>query len=549
MLRNKSIQNKFIILIVSAILSLSILLGGIALLSVNRLLKNDSALMMNAVCTEQALRLDAQLQKIEQAVTAIYDYAYDDLTDVSDLKNIHYRDSYIKQLDKMALDMAKKIDGARTVYFRFNTDISENVPGFFWVKKTENSAFARTKTTDINRYDEDDTEHVGWYYQPQEAKHAIWMQPYYNKNVDIEMVSYIIPFYKDGEFIGVIGMDIDFTMFIDLAQQAAVYKDGKANLIDLDSKTVYYRRENDDDVTIRYHEISDELYNTVKANTSSGSSLSKYTLDGEKYMLAYQTLENGMKYITFAPVNQINSDRNKMVAMLLVVTVGIMIVSILFTVYEARKIVRPLSSLTEAAKRIAAGEWDVDIECNTRDEIGVLTNSITTMAGKLKQYVAEVNRIAYKDGLTGVKNKTCYNDYVSALNLDWKEKKSEYAIVVFDVNNLKIINDNYGHETGDALLIGASSYICRTFVHSPIFRIGGDEFVAILKGDDYENRKGLLNRFENSMKSNCMSVEPYEPIMIAFGMAEYGAEYTDYDDVFRHADRNMYEKKHSMKNK
>ena len=84
----KSIQSKFIILITSALLILSLFIGGFSLINTNKLLKEDSALMMNAVCTEQALRLDLQLQRIEQAVDTIYNYAQDELVSVEKIKEI-----------------------------------------------------------------------------------------------------------------------------------------------------------------------------------------------------------------------------------------------------------------------------------------------------------------------------------------------------------------------------------------------------------------------------------------------------------------------------
>ena len=544
----KSIQSKFIILITSALLILSLFIGGFSLINTNKLLKEDSALMMNAVCTEQALRLDLQLQRIEQAVDTIYNYAQDELVSVEKIKESEFRQEYLKKIERLSLDIANKTEGSRTVYLRVNPELSDYCTGFFWVKKHQNSDYVENEITDLSKYDRDDTEHVGWYYEPMEAKAASWLSPYHNQNIDIEMVSYVIPIYRDGIFVGVVGMDIDFTLFIDLAQSAAVYENGRANLIDLNTRKIYYREKEDDDVTVRSSEITDKLYNDLIEKKSSGDELTFYKSTKHDFMVSFQTVRNGMKYILYAPVGEINQKRNSLLMTIVFVTLRIMILFIFFTVYETRKIVRPLRSLTEVSSQIAAGDWDVDIDCSTRDEIYTLTNSIKTMAAKLKKYVAEVNKLAYKDGLTGVKNKTCYNDYVKMLSEDCGDIMRSYAVVIFDVNNLKVINDNYGHETGDTLLVAASSYICRTFSHSPVFRIGGDEFVAILEGEDFENRYKLLEKFEINMKDNVLDVEPYAAIMIAFGMAEHSNELDSFDDVFRQADWNMYEKKKSMKN-
>ena len=100
----KSIQSKFIILITSALLILSLFIGGFSLINTNKLLKEDSALMMNAVCTEQALRLDLQLQRIEQAVDTIYNYAQDELVSVEKIKESEFRQEYLKKIEAETVD-------------------------------------------------------------------------------------------------------------------------------------------------------------------------------------------------------------------------------------------------------------------------------------------------------------------------------------------------------------------------------------------------------------------------------------------------------------
>ena len=169
---------------------------------------------------------------------------------------------------------------------------------------------------------------MGWYYEPMEAKAAIWLSPYHNQNIDIEMVSYVIPIYRDGIFVGVVGMDIDFTLFIDLAQSAAVYENGRANLIDLNTRKIYYREKEDDDVTVRSSEITDKLHNDLIEKKSSGDELTFYKSTKHDFMLSFQTVRNGMKYILYAPVGEINQKRNSLLMTIVFVTLGIMILFI-----------------------------------------------------------------------------------------------------------------------------------------------------------------------------------------------------------------------------
>ena len=152
---------------------------------------------------------------------------------------------------------------------------------------------------------------------------------------------------------------------------------------------------------------------------------------------------------------------------------------------------------------------------------------------------------AYKDGLTNVRNKLAYLETLDELETEIENGELKgYGIVVFDVNGLKTVNDTLGHEAGDTYIKRGCSIICSLFSHSPVFRIGGDEFVAILKGIDYENREELVKTFKKTVDDNLENGE----VVISCGLAIYNPE-TDssYNDVFRRADVLMYEHKRMLK--
>jgi diguanylate cyclase (GGDEF)-like protein len=119
-----------------------------------------------------------------------------------------------------------------------------------------------------------------------------------------------------------------------------------------------------------------------------------------------------------------------------------------------------------------------------------------------------------------------------------------FAIVVFDVNGLKAVNDLLGHQAGDRFIKEACSIICEIFKHSPVFRVGGDEFVAFAKGVDYVNIDNLMEQIDNSNRENAAS----GGIVIAAGMARYNG-HESIRDVFERADATMYKEKKRLKGK
>lgn len=152
---------------------------------------------------------------------------------------------------------------------------------------------------------------------------------------------------------------------------------------------------------------------------------------------------------------------------------------------------------------------------------------------------------AYKDPLTGVKNKLAYMDAMTDIESRVQNGElTEYGIIVFDLNGLKEINDTFGHDEGDEYIKSACKLICQRFKHSPVFRIGGDEFVTILEGEDYEDRTSLMKSFNQVIRANKRA----GLVVIASGGASYNPNTdTGYNDVFKRADKKMYRRKEQLK--
>ena len=157
----------------------------------------------------------------------------------------------------------------------------------------------------------------------------------------------------------------------------------------------------------------------------------------------------------------------------------------------------------------------------------------------------ESERIANTDPMTGVKSKHAYMMREKDLNAAIEESLTkEFAVIVCDVNGLKYINDTYGHKAGDEHIRSASRMICEIFQHSPVFRIGGDEFVVLLTGQDYDRRKALLGTLNDKSEEHIGSGQ----VVVSAGMAEYQpGEDMDVHSVFQRADGLMYKRKQLLK--
>ena len=164
---------------------------------------------------------------------------------------------------------------------------------------------------------------------------------------------------------------------------------------------------------------------------------------------------------------------------------------------------------------------------------------------EMQKQLNVANEKALRDELTGVKNKSAYKEFEARLQ-EMVESGSdlEFAIVVCDVNGLKRVNDVYGHIEGDAYIRSACRLICRIWSHSPVFRIGGDEFTVIVQGKDYADRQALMEEMAQQVAEN----RENGGVVVASGIAEY-IPGTDLSvaGVFDRADALMYQNKAALK--
>jgi diguanylate cyclase (GGDEF)-like protein len=280
-------------------------------------------------------------------------------------------------------------------------------------------------------------------------------------------------------------------------------------------------------------------------------------------------------------INEIYGAAQKYALSAALISVVFFAVSLLFVnLWIGKRIVRPIQKLQDAAgafedkcRRRADVEELVmrDPEIHTKDEIEGLSASIVSMVQdvqgyakdllrkeeeirrketeilSMKEYVSQMDELAYRDILTGAGNKAAYEK--AARKLDWNilVGTADFAIVMGDLNYLKRINDSYGHDKGNVYIKRMYDMLAEMFTESPIFRIGGDEFVVIVQDRELECCEKMVDslreRMEKTMRDG--GLEPWERISTAFGIGRYAVG-DDVNAVFKKADIAMYDEKKRM---
>ena len=569
-----SISTKLMMLIIVGILILSVSLMLISVLLSSNILTKGATTQMNLFCEERADDIDTELLRIEDAVGALSRWTESKIPDVKTIsEDEELRHSIVKDADDLIHFMTEDNDFIQGAYIHYTLDITgvtDTDEGVYYTRN-EQGRFEIIPFTQVEI--EQDPVADYWYYGPIENKEALWTKPYYDGSVGDHLISYVEPIFIDDTPVAIIGIDINFRKLVEWVDSMSYRTTGYMYLKEADGSAHYHvddlgkedLHSDSEDAVVE----NEELMNREK----TGDELIRYNFKNRDRVMVFVTLRNGMKFVLCDDYNSIYSERNQAVILMISVSAILTLVLAAVTAIMASRITDPLRKLTAAATEISGGDYDVILPPEKNNEVGELSKAfrlaidkirareednqalvaaqnlrIEKAAEKLEKQrsdIIDLKSIAYADSLTKVKNKNAYDDTTSYIDEQIKHGIAEFAVVMCDLNYLKLINDHHGHQAGDQALKRAARILCTAFPMSPVFRIGGDEFVVIPTGVEYAMLSDHLKNLQTMLEEErTASDELDQRVSISVGSTCFDRE-TDhsYKDVFERADNLMYEEK------
>lgn len=195
--------------------------------------------------------------------------------------------------------------------------------------------------------------------------------------------------------------------------------------------------------------------------------------------------------------------------------------------------------------RIPAAEPAPEPAADSGDELEALGGKIRSMQHELERYLDFVHAQAYTDSLTGVGNPNAYQERLRIIKSEIEAGTAAFSAAVFDIDNLKIVNDRYGHTCGDKIICGAASAIASVFGRAGSYRIGGDEFIVISDNCRESDALSKLDEIKAAVdRFNAAPDHPEATLSLAMGATAFRpGEDHSFRDVFVRADEIMYDDK------
>ena len=502
-MKKNTISQRYAVLVLFSILLSVVVIGALGILTLWNKTNQDVVTIMNLTTESKASGMNLVLLKTRDVVDTVAAYVGARVTSV----NMQSEEAVLQagldeEIQELFLSTVENMEGIVGYNIRYSPPYDSIVKGFSFRRLLTEKAFSPAEE-DSNPANPSD---VDWYNLAKTTGKPVWVPireyPYINGYI----FSYAVPIYFDEELVGVACVDADFEVLAKPVREVSLFGNGYAYLTD-DKGKVYYHpligygvllTEDEDDVP----EVDSAL-----ADTSTHGQLISYEYQGQKKKMAFQSLINDMRLVVTANEEDVRQGTNILIRRIVLSAAGIMIVFMFLALEMEKRTMHPA--------------------------------------------LDKMDNLAHLDGLTGTLNKTSFMEVQEYLDKKIRSKNASFGFAMFDANELKKINDRYGHKMGDVYLLSTVEMIQDCFPGCQIFRIGGDEFVVVIEG---ENALQSAEKWLNSTytwqekRRQEKNREPWEKPSVAGALSIFDPQiHHSSEEVLAAADKLMYKEKQQMK--
>lgn len=343
----------------------------------------------------QIAEINKYISQTEQSVNTLSDAVMRDFDYQAFKASKDYADQYTKQIEADAINYASHTDWVTTVYVRYNPQYSNPTSGVFAEKNSTQEDFKSVTPTDFSIYDESDVDHTGWYYKPIQAGKPLWLEPYLNKNVNTYMMTYVVPLYAENNtVIGVVGMDIDFSIFMNIVDAASIYDTGYAFITNAQGIIMHHKNlENGTKIESLDNSLAN-ITSFLTDDSKEGEGF-RYSYNGEVKRLFYFNLDNGLKLVLAAPNIEVYKDASKLINMILIALLIALVFATIVGIIVSSTIANPIRNVTKIIEQTSQLDFSpTEMGSKLRkqkDEIGSMARATHEMRNTLRDIISKLN--------------------------------------------------------------------------------------------------------------------------------------------------------------
>ncbi len=407
-LRNKKVSHRIIAAIVACCTIVAVAVGGISILNCTRLFEQEAKAKLQLTAENSAGEFNRTIAEMESAVAGLASVA-NALLELDAVKeNSDIILDYQKKIEDVSKQLGEMTEGAMSAYVYVNPELTGGLYGAWYADKQNNGVFLKQDLGDYTEFTPDN-EDMAWYYEPVNAGKPLWLEPYVDADLNIEMVSYVMPIYQNSVLTGVVGMDINFDYFKKVINETQLYDTGYLALLNQNYDFLVrpsFKQEEQAGGTADAAGADAQNADTVSQASAEGennlatanngalkflteemaknvSGMIEYNYDGLDKIFGYTRLSNGYILMLDVPEKQVLKDIYAITMIVAGLTAAGVVLSVLVALFVGRLISRPIVQVTRLIDKTANLDLVDDGSARellkNKDETGVMAQAVYDM--------------------------------------------------------------------------------------------------------------------------------------------------------------------------
>jgi methyl-accepting chemotaxis protein len=408
--RAKKISSKIVVAIVVSCTLVAMLVGGTSIVKSSEFIKREAEEKLLLLAKSNASKIDVTIGRVESSVQGLTKTVEGTFDLEAAKADPNYMNNYQISLEEITRKFGEMTKGSMGSYVYMNTDLLGGVYGAWFSDKANNGSFEKLPLGDISEFTPTN-EDFDWYYAPIKSGEPLWLEPYVDPDLNLEMISYVVPIYKDKTLIGVAGMDINFESIKNEINNLKVYDTGYVALLDKDFNFLIrptFKQETG---------VADAVTNaSAAANTTEKGNLStdengtlkfltdeiakndygmrEYDYKGLKKIIAYAHMSNGFILNVDVTLDEVLKEMNRLTQLIMIlVAIGI-VASIVIAMIVGKIISKPITKLTQLINKTAKLDLiydkSYDYLIKYKDETGLMAKEVFEMRARMRAIVGSL---------------------------------------------------------------------------------------------------------------------------------------------------------------
>lgn len=413
--KHRRISNKIVLAIISCCTILALLIGGTSIVKSSQILEKEANEKLMLLIESQSHDYNATIGGIESVVQGLA-ATIGSSFDMNAVSDPNYLLSYQKEMEKTTKQFAALTQGGMGAYVYLSPELTKGLYGAWYADKANNRTFEQLPLGELAEFTPD-SDVAAWYYQPAKAGKPLWLEPYVDQDLNIEMVSYVVPIYQNGTLIGVAGADINFDFFKKSILEKRVYETGCMALLDKDFNFLIrpsFKQEDAKaapkaDATSQASAKVNERANLATEDNGSlkhlteeiskkEAGITKYNYKGVEKIFGYTHLKNGYILTVDVTLDQVLKEMKQLTTLLLTLTIVGISIAVIIAVLLGIVISRPITKVTKLIDKTSRLDLTEDSSYNSllrfKDETGVMARAVFEMRKLLQEMVGNIKNQA-----------------------------------------------------------------------------------------------------------------------------------------------------------